>query len=280
MLLDVHTHVFPPDVIKKINKYLEKDEFLNLICSSPKNKYATVEDLLAEMDKSGVDMAAISGFAAVDPGLCREMNDYVLDAASRNPRRFLPMAVVSPSAPGMEREIDRCGDLGAVGVGELFPWGQQFDLSGKEAGKLASLCIERTLPLLLHINEIVGHYYAGKGDVSVVEAAEFAGGHPELTIIYAHWGGGLLFYELMPEMRGQLQKVYYDTAAGPFLYDKSIYRVAREIGILDKILLGSDYPLITQRRYLRELRESGLDPAEMEMICGKNALQLFRNRLA
>lgn len=280
MLFDVHIHVFPPDVINKIDRYLEKDEFLNLICSSPKNKYATAEDLLAEMDKSGVEMAAISGFAAADPGLCREMNDYVLDAASRNPRRFLPMAVVFPLDSAMEREIDRCYDLGAVGVGELFPWGQKFDLKGKEAGKLAYLCEERNLPLLLHINEIVGHYYAGKGDVSVVEAAEFATRHPELTIIYAHWGGGLFFYELMPEMRRQLQRVYYDTAAGPFLYDKSIYRVAREIGILHKILLGSDYPLITQRRYLRELRESGLDPAEIEMICGKNALQIFGGKLA
>ena len=219
MLFDVHVHVFPPDVIKRIDRYLEKDDFLNLICSSPKNKYATAEDLLAEMDKGGVEMAAISGFAAADPGLCREMNDYVLDVASRNPRRFLPMAVVFPSDSSMEREIERCGDLGAVGVGELVPWGQKFELKGKEAGKLASLCEERNLPLLLHINEIVGHYYAGKGDVSVVEAAEFAIRHPELTIIYAHWGVGLLFYELMPELSKQLHRVNYDTAGGPFLYD-------------------------------------------------------------
>lgn len=276
MLIDAHVHVFPPDVIKNIDKYLVKDEFLNQICSSPKNKYATAEDLLAEMDKSGLEMAAVSGFASSDQGLCREMNDYVLDAYSRNPKRFLPMVTVSPFDPGMEKEIDRCGDLGAVGVGELFPWGQQFDLGGKEADKLASLCTERRLPLLLHINEIVGHYYAGKGDVSVVEAAEFAARHPDLTLIYAHWGGGLLFYELMPEMKRQLEKVYYDTAAGPFLYNKNIYRVAREIGVLNKILLGSDYPLISPRRYLRELGESGLDPAEIKMICGENALQLFQ----
>ena len=36
MLFDVHVHVFPPDVIKRIDRYLEKDEFLNLIRSSPK----------------------------------------------------------------------------------------------------------------------------------------------------------------------------------------------------------------------------------------------------
>ena len=84
--------MFSSDVIKRIDRYLEKDEFLNLICSV-KNKYATAEDLLAEMDKSGVEMAAISGFAAESGPL---PGDERLRAGCGfpNPRRLLPMAVV------------------------------------------------------------------------------------------------------------------------------------------------------------------------------------------
>jgi predicted TIM-barrel fold metal-dependent hydrolase len=275
MLLDVHVHLFPPAVVEGIEKYLVKDEFLAQICSSPRQKYASAEDLLAEMDKCGVDKAVISGFASSDQGLCREMNDYVLDAARSNPQKLMPMAVVYPLDPGMEKEIHRCHEAGAVGVGELFPWGQKFDLEGREAGRLASVCQERNLPLLLHINEIVGHYYAGKGDVSIKEAADFAAKYPELTLIYAHWGGGLLFYELMPELKEQLQNVYYDTAASPFLYHKNIYRVAREIGILHKVLFATDYPLLSPRRYLRELEGAGLTDHELEMIKGENAAKLF-----
>jgi predicted TIM-barrel fold metal-dependent hydrolase len=275
--MDVHVHLFPPDVVGRIKEYLEKDAFLCQICTSPLHKYASAEDLLAEMDKCGLDKAAISGFASSDQGLCREMNDYVLEAARINPRRFLAMAVVSPLDSGMEKEISRCCESGAVGVGELFPWGQKFALEGREAGELASVCTERNLPLLLHINENVGHYYTGKGDVSIREAADFAAKHPELTIIYAHWGGGLFFYELMPEIKNQLQNVYYDTAAGPFLYHKNIYRAAREIGVIHKILLGTDYPLLSPRRYFRELQEAGLTPLEIEMIRGENAARLFFN---
>ena len=33
----------------------------------------------------------------------------------------MPMAVVYPLDPGMEKEIQRCHEAGAVGVGELFP---------------------------------------------------------------------------------------------------------------------------------------------------------------
>ena len=275
MRLDVHVHLFPPDVVPKIQQYTVKDPFLELICSSPKQKYAAVEDLLEVMEKNDIAKAAISGFASRDEGLCRVMNDYVLEAARRHSDRLIAMTVVNPLASGMEKEIRRCHEQGAAGVGELFPWGQMFSLEGPEAGKLAFICRERNLPLLLHINENVGHYYPGKGDVSVREAAEFAGRHPELKIIYAHWGGGLFFYELMPELKKQLQNVYYDTAASPFLYDKSIYRVAREIGILHKILLGTDYPLLSPRRYLRELQEAELTPRESALIQGENAHRLF-----
>ena len=247
MIVDVHVHVFPPGLVPSMDRYLEKDSFLKMICTSPGHKYACVEDVLEEMEKSGVDAAAVGGFACSDTGLCREMNDYVLNAAEKYPGRVLPMISLHPDNPDMESEIDRCLQKGAAGVGELFPWGQEFDLAGKTADQLAEICVERDIPLLLHVNEEVGHYYPGKGDVSVKEAADFALQHPELKIIYAHWGGGLFFYELMPELKKQLQNVYYDTSAGPFLYHNSVYRVARETGVLEKLLLGTDYPLIPVR---------------------------------
>ena len=274
-MFDVHVHLFPPEVTGSIEKYTAADPFLHSICNSKGHKYATVEDLLQMMERCGVTMVAASGFAANDQGLCRLMNDYVLDAARRYPRRLLAMAVVSPRQPGVEQEIRRAAEAGAAGVGELFPWGQDFPLEGPAAGRLAGICREGGLPLLLHINETVGHQYTGKGDGSVKEAALFAAAHPDQDIIYAHWGGGLFFYELMPELRRQFSRVYYDTAAGPFLYDKTIYHAAREIGVLSRILLGSDYPLISPLRYRRELEETGLTAPEIALICGENARRLF-----
>ena len=279
VLFDVHVHLFPPEVTCEIERYTTEDHFLHSICNSKGHKYATVEDLLQSMEKNGVDRAAVSGFAANDQGLCRAMNDYVLEAAHRYPRQLMAMAVVSPGQPGLEAEIRRASEAGAVGVGELFPWGQGFPLEGKEAGKLAGLCREGDLPLLLHVNENVGHQYTGKGDISVKEAALYAAAHSDQDIIFAHWGGGLFFYELMPELRRQLQRVYYDTAAGPFLYDHKIYHVAREIGVLPRLLLGSDYPLLSPRRYRREMETAGLTAAEVDMICGENARRLFSRKV-
>jgi len=275
MIFDIHVHLFPPEITKNIEKYTRRDPFLAGICSSKGHRYVTAEDLLAEMDRCGVDKTAISGFAASDPGLCREMNDYILEAARAHPQRLMAMAIVSPRDEMMEGELDRTLKLGAQGVGELFPWGQSFPLDGRAAGRLATYCQERKLPLLLHLNENVGHYYTGKGDVSAKEGAEFAAKYPSLPLVFAHWGGGLCFYELMPELKEQLRHVYYDIAASPFLYTSNIYKVVREIGILDKVLLGTDYPLLSPRRYLRQLDNSGLTTGEIRKITGENAARLF-----
>ena len=275
MVIDVHVHLFPPEITRNIEKYTCRDPYLAAICSSKGHKYATVEDLLAQMEQSGVDMTAVSGFASSDPGLCREMNDYTLEAARSYPRKLLSMAVVPPADKLMEQELDRARKNGARGVGELFPWGHDFPLEGEKAQRLASYCQERELPLLLHLNENVGHDYMGKGKFSVKEGAAFAAKYPNLPLVYAHLGGGLCFYELMPELKAQLRHVYYDIAAAPFLYSKDVYRVLHEIGILDKILLGSDYPLISPLRYLRDLASSGLEPHETSLITGANATRLF-----
>src|SRR5690606_1905380 len=135
-------------------------------------------------------------------GLCRYVNDYVADAIKRYSNKLIGYMVLDPTSDKMEKEIDRCMYLGLKGVGELFPYGQEFDITDiKQMSSLCNYCIERDLPVMIHTNEAVGHYYSGKTNTTAVEASIFAQNYPDLKIILAHWGGGLLFYELMPEIR-------------------------------------------------------------------------------
>lgn len=277
MKIDFHVHVTPPDIIKDWKKIAEKELYFKLLSESPVNKFATVEDVVVELDNSKVDKAVIFGFAFKDMGLCRYVNDYVADAIKRYSNKLIGYMVLDPTSDKMEKEIDRCMYLGLKGVGELFPYGQEFDITDtKQMSSLCNYCIERDLPVMIHTNEAVGHYYSGKTNTTAVEASIFAQNYPDLKIILAHWGGGLLFYELMPEIRRQNKNVYYDTAASPFLYDKKIYKVAKEIGILDKVLFGSDYPLIPMKRYLKEIAISGLNDMEQALVCGENAKDLLK----
>jgi predicted TIM-barrel fold metal-dependent hydrolase len=80
---------------------------------------------------------------------------------------------------------------------------------------------------------------------------------------------------MMPSVARVTQKVYYDTAASPFLYRRDVYRVVHEIIGPDRILFGSDYPLLDPGRHVNEIRESGLDSGPLEKILGENMRSLL-----
>jgi predicted TIM-barrel fold metal-dependent hydrolase len=45
---------------------------------------------------------------------------------------------------------------------------------------------------------------------------------------------------------------------------------------IDKVLLGTDYPLLKPSRYIKEMGEGGLSQADMDAVCGKNAAGLLK----
>jgi predicted TIM-barrel fold metal-dependent hydrolase len=95
-------------------------------------------------------------------------------------------------------------------------------------------------------------------------------------IVLAHWGGGLFFYALMKkEVKEILKNVYFDTAASPYLYDPEVYQIAIQVVGIDKILFGSDYPLLAPGKYFSEMEQSGLAKDQIDSICGLNAKQIF-----
>jgi predicted TIM-barrel fold metal-dependent hydrolase len=132
------------------------------------------------------------------------------------------------------------------------------------------------VPLLLHTNEPVGHAYPGKSPMQLGELYDLVKAFPDLTLILAHWGGGLFFFNLLKkEISHALKNVYFDTAASPYLYRPEIYRLAAEIIGPEKILFGSDYPLLPPSRYLKEMAAGGLAPEHQEMITKHNAMKLL-----
>ena len=162
-------------------------------------------------------------------------------------------------------------------MGELAVYEGGFSVDALPGlGEVMDVCLEKDAPLLLHTNEPVGHAYPGKTPMRLADLYTFLKAFPRNRIILAHWGGGLFFYGLMKkEVRDVLKNVWFDTAASPFLYTPQVYRIAAEIAGADRILFGSDYPLIRPKRYLDEMRDSGLPREDMDRIVGGNAAALF-----
>jgi len=214
VIIDFHTHVFAPRVRDQRDDHARRDPAFAEMYAGPKAKIATADDLLASMDADAVDVSVALGFAWSDDDDIARHNDYLLESAR--------------------------------GLGELRPDNQGWDLNDSAGERLAAAADEHGLILLLHVTEESGREYPGKRGCSLAAFRRFARRHPDVAIVGAHLGGDVY--------RGDPAAVHVDTAAQPFLYRDGEAGAALGSVPVDRLLFGSDYPLISQERALGELR--------------------------
>jgi hypothetical protein len=274
-VVDFHTHIFPPHVIANRDLYLQRDRWFGQLYANPKARMATADQLISSMDAAGIDAAVTFGFAWADQALNREANDYVLESMARWPDRLLGFAEVNPIAKGAAAEVERCLQSGMSGLGELMPDGQGYTFDSPELDEVVEQMAHWECPVLVHCGEPVGHSYAGKSACTLEPLYRLALRHPNATFVAAHWGGGLFFYELMSEVRQALHNVYYDSAASLLLYTDQVFGLAARV-IPHKTLFATDYPLLSQERFLRRVRGAGLSTEHADAILGGNAARLLK----
>src|SRR5260370_29269665 len=113
-----------------------------------------------------------------------------------------------------------------IGLGELMPHGQGYRLSDIQLlAPLIEVVRHYQLIVLSHCSEPIGHIYPGKGNVSLSDIVAFLSAFPDVRFVAAHWGGGLPFYTLMPEIQRITTRVWDDTAATIYLYRRAIFPI-------------------------------------------------------
>lgn len=289
--IDIHTHYTPPSMKERLKQYSETEPFWGLLVTpDPEKKsiqgWATPERMIEDMDKAGIDKAALLGIYRQTAENSCEANNDTLKIIQKYPDRIMGFGMVAPRP--LDRAIDeikRCVDNGMIGIGELNPYAQGVAFDSPEFLKIAETCIDKGIALNIHCNEEVGHFYAGKSPVRLMDYYQFACRFPELKLILAHWGGGLLFYEIMPEVRKNLQNVYYDLAATPLTYPTELMiKTALQCVDHKKLVYGSDYPLLICPRkqhepdfrpFLEEINAVGLPEDVYDDLMGRNAARIL-----
>jgi predicted TIM-barrel fold metal-dependent hydrolase len=277
MIIDFHTHIVPPKVKQNRDEYARRCRSFASIYSDPKAKLATAEEIIAAMDKDGVDVSVVLNYGWSTLSLCAEVNDYILESVSRYPKRLVGFCSVVPSEDESTlKEVERCIKNGARGIGELRLDDHLLKKhSPAVLQPIIDIIIKNNLILLTHASEPVGHQYFGKGTATPDLLYTLITAFPDLKLVCAHWGGGLPFYALMPEVKNALKNVYFDTAASPFLYTPQVYSQVAQLVGADKILFGSDFPLIPQRRFLKEIAALDLPEDAKNKILAGNAKKLL-----
>jgi hypothetical protein len=222
----------------------------------------------------------LSGVAAMSfPWLserhCMRQNECMASISGRN--NIYPFGMI-PLSGGKSARLyaEEIKNYGLCGIGEIaFYSGGMNESNKNHLRDVLEASVEFALPVCLHLNEPVGHRYPGKYDPSFEAVYQLLSEVPAARVVLSHWGGGLFFYELMPEVRDALKNVYYDTAATPYLYRGEIYSAALKIIAAEKILFGSDYPLLGIDRYKGIIEKEISLPEDREKILGVNARKIL-----
>jgi len=279
MIIDFHTHIFPDAVRENREDYFAGEENFQLLYESPKSKIVSAQQLVEKMDEQGVDRSVVFGFPWKNIQTCRANNDYILEAVAAYPDRLYGFCCIDPMHPGALAEAERCLNGGLCGLGELAFYDMDFTPAViEQLTPIMGLYREADLPVLIHTNEPVGHIYPGKSPMSLKNLYDMVRAFPKNRLVLAHWGGGIFIYHLLKkEVKEAFANVYLDTAASPFLYDEHVFRIAVDIIGAEKILFGSDYPLLPPKRYFKQMEEGGLSAEEIRLISGDAASALLKN---
>jgi hypothetical protein len=293
-ILDAHVHLFAPEAAADPAGWgNSRGETGWVACVAPEGRrsiqgWSTPEALIARMDEAGVAACVLQGWYWQRQETCELQNAWYQDLAKRYPGRLIAFATVQPAAGRRALDdLERSLDAGMKGIGELLPEAQGYTLEDPGFQKVVAIAEARRLPLTLHATDPEAGAAAGPA-TPLGPLVELARDHPRATFILAHLGGGLSFRGL-PGGEAFPENLYFDTAAAPLLYDPGVYRRSADRVGAERILYGSDYPLLVYPRKMRapgfglqlaEIASAGLESGERAQILGQSLRRILAQGLA
>jgi predicted TIM-barrel fold metal-dependent hydrolase len=258
-VIDVHTHVFPPDVAEHaVGSLVERAGLVPFYDG-------TVAGLLGSMDASGITVSVLQP-VATRPEQVEGINDWTASLASD---RLIPFGAVHPAFADPEAEIERMVTLGIRGI-KLHPEFQDFDPTDPRMHRIYRAAARHGLIILFHAGEDP-NFDTTRGVPSTFKRV--LADHSELSVVLAHLGGYRVWDEVAEHLLGE--SVYLDTAYTlGHLPAERFAEIVRGHGT-DRVLFGSDGPWADPRVELEELRSLGLSGDELESILWRNAAELL-----
>jgi len=207
-------------------------------------------------------------------------NDAVAEFAAANSDIAIAFASIDPTrGPEAVREAKRLVGSGAVRGLKLHPPLQQFFPNDRIAYPLYEVFAEAKLPVLFHTGHSgIGSGMPGGGGIRLkygnpMNIDDVAVDFPEMPIILAHpsfpWQDEAISVCL------HKPTVYIDLSGwSPKYFSPTLIQYANTL-LKQKVLFGSDYPLITPDRWLADFEKIAIRDEVRPLILKGNAMRLF-----
>jgi predicted TIM-barrel fold metal-dependent hydrolase len=207
-------------------------------------------------------------------------NEEIAEAAAKNPDVLIPFGSIDPAkGHSGAREVRRLvGQYGVRGF-KFHPNVQAFFPNDRMAYPLYEACAELGVPVVFHTGLTgIGAGMPGGGGVRLKYSDpmcvdDVAVDFPDLTIILAHpsfpWQDEAL------AIATHKPRVYIDLSGwSPKYFPAQLVQYANTL-LQEKVLFGSDYPLLTPDRWLADFDHLPIKPEVRPKILKENALRLL-----
>jgi predicted TIM-barrel fold metal-dependent hydrolase len=254
MIIDVHTHIWPEKVVEKAKNHLET-VFNTKLVTIP-----TPSNLLQFMDKNGIDISVVNSVAS-RPDQVLSINNWLFGLKER---RFRIFAAFHPDHADWREELKRIAD-NASGI-KLQPEFQEFFVDDEKLFPQYEAIAAAGLPILFHCGyELSGTMMIRSGPDRMIKVHER---FPNLKIIAAHFGGFRLWEGVEKYLIGK--KIWLDTSYTFGQLDKEKLLAMLVKHDKDKILFGTDFPLVDQKQDIDYLNSLALDAKFKQRIFSEN----------
>jgi len=226
---------------------------------------------IAAMDAANVDRSLISAWVA--PRNVMISNDEVAGFVSEYPERLIGVGSVDISRP-MEavKEIRRCIlELGFKAI-RVLPWLWEVPPTDRRFYPVYTALCDLGVPFCTQIGHTGPLMPSEVGRPLYLD--QVALDFPELTIVGGHIG--YPWTEEAIAVATKHENVFIDTSAYTTnRYPEALVNFMKAHG-REKVLFGTNYPMITPSKALAKLDELGLDNATQELFLSGNAKRIFK----
>jgi len=239
----------------------------------------SLEKMLEGMDAAGIELAflvaAKSGRVGL-PGCYHMPAEIVSCAVDKYPDRFLGLIGIDPytGMEGVRALEDAVKNRGFIGA-HLYPhW---FELAPNHAKyyPFYSKCIELNIPIQMQVGQslIYSKQQRCRSVGRPIYLDDIACDLPELKLIGSHVG--IPWHDEMIAMSWKHENVFISTDAhSPKYWPDSVVRYINSYG-QDKVIFGSDFPVLRFQRTVEEIDQLDLKPEVRRKFMRDNVIRIY-----
>lgn len=262
MLIDFHTHAFPPKIAAAaIGKLSHAGGGL-----VPQTD-GTLESLKEQMRIDGVSLSVVHSIAT-NPRQQTKVNDYAIEI--NRGESVIAFGSVHPDAPNATEELERLSDAGIRGI-KFHPEYQGFYADEERMKPIYRKISELGLITLFHAGQDIGFpppYHA------LPEQLKGALRWLDCPVVAAHWGGAGCGEEVLRTLCGE--NLWFDLSFGYGVIPKCIAQQIIDRHTPDRLLFGSDMPWHRPAWEKRLIESLDLSESDREKIYFRNASSLLK----